>query len=454
MPTLQLATDSLPTTRLRTVLVWLTIFVLTVAYYLIEHTNTQISSLNAFQVTGEQLSERFAEGDAGRRFAIPMIAAYGVFLMLLPGGYRLKLDSRLGWLLLGYLTWCGLSIVWSVEPSLTLRHFTVLLFCSIAALGIAKQLTLHDLCVVTLAVTAILIFNGVRTELALGTFHPLSPEYRFAGTVHPNVQSPYCATMAIAAGFLASRAQRGKLLLWGLCLAALVLLWLTKSRTVCAALLVAVLAYRAINVSWTKRILIVSTIVFAASAITFTGMLFGFNLIDRAANVILIGREDEAESLSGRVPLWEALLPHAEERLLFGHGYLTFWSPKRIDNFTQTFQWTVPDGHCAYLDTILDLGIVGAGLCLVVLTSAIGEVGHRYRFAGELGYGFLLVLLVCRSLNGVLESAFTSPNNFCAFVMVCGLAHLGYCHQAVPVESASGAAVPALPVELVQELRV
>ena len=45
---------------------------------------------------------------------------------LADGGWN---SARLGWLLLGYLAWCGLSILWSENLPLTIRHFSVLLFC-------------------------------------------------------------------------------------------------------------------------------------------------------------------------------------------------------------------------------------------------------------------------------------------------------------------------------------
>src|SRR5262249_43071117 len=157
-----------------------TIAVLTLSFFLIEHFNSQVSSLQAFTVTGDEMAERAAEGDLGRRVAIPIIGLYGVLLLLWRRGQRLRIQNPTGWLLLAYGAWCGLSFFWSEDPSMTLKHFAVLVFCSLGALGIARQLTLRDLCWITLIVATLLILNGVRTEIALGTFQPLSREYRFA----------------------------------------------------------------------------------------------------------------------------------------------------------------------------------------------------------------------------------------------------------------------------------
>lgn len=115
----------------------------TCAFYLIEHKNPE-----AFVGTPSELAAKMADGDTGRRLAIPALGLFGVLLLLRRDGSRLELRSHLAWLLLGYLTWCGASFLWSTEPPLTLRHFTVLLFCSIGALGVARQVTLRDLCLI------------------------------------------------------------------------------------------------------------------------------------------------------------------------------------------------------------------------------------------------------------------------------------------------------------------
>ena len=45
----------------------------------------------------------------------------------------------------------------------------------------------------------------------------------------------------------------------------------------------------------------------------------------------------------------------------------------RIESFPESFDWAVPDGHCEYLDTLLDLGVIGAALCAATLFTGIRE---------------------------------------------------------------------------------
>ena len=176
-----------------------------------------------------------------------------------------------------------MSVLWSENPSLTLRHFGVFLLCGVGALGIARQLAPRDLCLVALGVTSILVANGVRTEIALGTFPAVFlgvPFRRHAASEPAGLLLPL---MALSAAFLASSAERGRALLWLLCAVAVVLLLLTKSRTACEAFLAGLLAYGWLAASSRNKA------IFAAGALSFAGTfvlaaaLLGSDFASRAA---------------------------------------------------------------------------------------------------------------------------------------------------------------------------
>lgn len=430
-------TSTLPQTRSRLAMIVLTIVALTVVFFEIEHNNPEASLQATFTQSGDDFADRSAAGDPVRRLAIPALGLFGGLLMLRRDGWRFGVESRLGWWLLAYFVWCGATVIWSEDRALTIRRFSVLMFCVAGALGIARQVSLGELCLISLAVTTILLANSLRTELALGTFHPFSAEYRFSGTVHPNAQAPNCALMALAALFLARSAPRGRLLFWALFLIAVVLLVLTKSRTVCAAMSVGLAVYLLLGSSWTYRVVALTVALWLACSVGLLACVADANIERKIVNAVLIGRQDEAESLSGRIPMWRDIAPHIAERLFIGHGYQTFWSPQRIESFSRNFQFTIPDGHCAYLDAALDLGLIGALICMAAVVIGVREGARRYLATGYLGYGFLFALFTCRSLNALLESNFAVPTNLVPFVMVAGLLQLAFCHERV-------GAVPAL----------
>ncbi len=84
--------DSWPASRGRTAILWTTIGVVAVCFYFIEHRNSLVSSLEAFTVSGEQMTEQAAEGDLGRRVVIPLLGLYGARCCCCPAG----IDS--GWI--------------------------------------------------------------------------------------------------------------------------------------------------------------------------------------------------------------------------------------------------------------------------------------------------------------------------------------------------------------------
>lgn len=406
---------------------WLTIALLTTMFYVIEHRNGEVTSRDAFALSGEDMAAKAADGDPARRLAIPVLGLFGAGLLIRRAGYHLELRSPLGWLLVGYLVWCCVSILWSAEPRLTIKHVTVLVLCGLAILGIAKRLCLRDLWTIALGVTAILVLNSLYFEVSTGRFRPWDSAYRFAGALHPNVQAPYCAVLAISAAATYRYVQRAHLLLGLLCVAAIVLLVLTKSRTACAALLVGVGLYAWFAVTWRTRVLASTAALTIVAGLLFGGALLRGGVGREASNVALIGRHEESESLSGRVPFWTELLPHVQRHAIFGHGYRTFWSGERIGSFSQAFEWTVTDGHSAYLDTILDLGIIGCAIFLGVMLAGIGEALRRYSIVGDTEYGLVCSLLSTRVLTGALESALITPTSFVTFIVACFVAHLGFC---------------------------
>ena len=235
------------------------------------------------------------------------------------------------------------------------------------------------MCVIALGVTSLLVFNSVCTEIALGTFRPWTAEYRFAGTLHPNVQAPYCATMALAAACLARTAPRGRFLLLALCLAAVTLLLLTKSRTVCGVCAAGLIIYLFSGVTWTRRVVTGSFVASVICLAAYVGALVGAEVESQAANVVAIGRLEESGQLSGRFPLWGELLPYLQEHPILGHGFQTFWDPERIADFSHAAQWTVTDGHSAYLDTTLDLGLIGLALFIPAIVAGIIQAQRAMR---------------------------------------------------------------------------
>lgn len=103
-----------------------------------------------------------------------------------------------------------------------------------------------------------------------------------------------------------------------------------------------------------------TTLLVAATLILIYGIvtpfLGGLSVIDPSA---AMGRE---ENLTGRTEIWATLIPFAMQNLFIGHGYGGFWTPEIV-------AMTSTHAHNGYLDTILDLGLIGLVFISIFLIS-------------------------------------------------------------------------------------
>jgi O-antigen ligase len=111
-----------------------------------------------------------------------------------------------------------------------------------------------------------------------------------------------------------------------------------------------------------KRGKIVSASLFKTAAVvlivygTITPFLGKLGFLDISSN---FGRD---ETLTGRADIWAFLIPYALKKPLLGHGFGGFWT-------TSMREMTSSHAHNGYLDTILNIGIVGLILFSIYILS-------------------------------------------------------------------------------------
>lgn len=88
----------------------------------------------------------------------------------------------------------------------------------------------------------------------------------------------------------------------------------------------------------------------------------------------LIGRD---ETLSGRTHLWDLALASGKKRFLIGAGYRAYWTESGAsDIYTQTSLGgrSLGNGHNGYLDTWLELGMIGFSAFLLLLVTVLVRI--------------------------------------------------------------------------------
>ncbi len=114
-------------------------------------------------------------------------------------------------------------------------------------------------------------------------------------------------------------------------------------------------------------------------------------ILDVKSTVLeLLGRDP---SLTGRHGIWEALLKEDVNPVL-GSGMYSFWIGDKVGRLSAGYNFALNEAHNGYLDLYLNVGLVGLGLFIIVMASAIKRAIQELRCGGlDKGEGFRFVML-------------------------------------------------------------
>jgi exopolysaccharide production protein ExoQ len=405
-------------------LLWLTIIVVGAVFFASTH------SLSLSGAADWSPSEDWAEdvegglGQTVKMVSLSVLALLGAYLLVRRSDRTPYSGHMLAVLLLAYVASCAISIAWSVDATLTTRRAALLVVCCLAAIGVSKHFSMRDITMMALLTTTAYLAIGVCAEVASGTFRPWVADYRFAGTLHPNAQGVNCAVMCLAGAAMARVSPR----VTKLCLTAvaigLVFVLLTKSRMSLASLLVA--GGLAVAMKWSTRVKVAFflTGVAVICGMLLVGQFARFGAWDGLTQCVSLGRQEQMESLTGRLPLWNEISHYIDERPFFGYGYRAFWNREHtLAIAAATSGWQAPHAHSAYLDTALDIGIPAATLFAITVLFVAYRAATACRQTGDPACRFAYALLVFAICDSLLESNFIIPT-FAPFVAGCAALHI------------------------------
>ena len=131
-------------------------------------------------------------------------------------------------------------------------------------------------------------------------------------------------------------------------------------------------------------------------------------------------------TLTGRTPLWSLLLQAAQARPWFGYGYSTgFRDDVAAMVAGRSAYGYVPNAQNGYLDTALNVGLVGLALVLAGLATGFGRALRlAWRDPRGVAMAPLLVMLFIATMNAV-EAALVSANDLFVLLYVASAAVSG-----------------------------
>ncbi|TFI51776.1 O-antigen ligase family protein [Mastigocladus laminosus UU774] len=113
-------------------------------------------------------------------------------------------------------------------------------------------------------------------------------------------------------------------------------------------------------------------------------------------------------TITGRTIIWNVALTRFMEKPFLGYGRGAFWAPK--SNYAlETSQaigtgWVPPHGHNGFVDTALDVGLIGLGLflfCYFIAFARALKLGYASKKPEDI---WPLIYLIFLAINNVTES--------------------------------------------------
>lgn len=382
------------------------LFLLTV-FGAVEHdrlyANAQIATMDEKEIR-DLFIKQMESGSALRQVSLLAFGCLGVVGLASSREKPLNIRWSVFFPLLVLVALACASMLWTPQPLVTAKRLVVLLCVLTGCAGLARLLTPREFLGVSLATLMLFISGSVAIDIAAGG-RPWSGDYRFGGTLHPNAQATYCAILAIAASCLPVGFGRRWLKLVIIAFA-LGLIVLTESRTGLMAAIVALVLTWMVKLPpgmrWAGFSLGIAGVTLLLVAYYTIGSGARHSVIDTA----LMGRSQQAGSLTGRVPLWDELLDHAADKPLLGYGYEGFWTEKRIAQIMRSQGWSLQNAHNSYFEILLQLGYVGLFFAVWFLLAGTSSLAAATTLTRDSGYAFACGVVMFGMINSGLESLF------------------------------------------------
>ncbi|MEM6330602.1 MAG: O-antigen ligase family protein [Planctomycetota bacterium] len=350
-----------------------------------------------------------------RKLAFVLTAALGLYCVSTARRWFPPRIDPVMLLTVGLLLWVGATMLWSKDRGETGRELIRVGVYTFAVFALAMRFSPISICrIIVLSLSGSFAIACVW-ELAGGSFHPTGSDYRLTGSLHPNSLSRHALIAGIGAtAFWAAGGEHRKK--WLIILvAAVVVILLTKSRTSLATFLCGVgmvfFAGRPV-----RRLVLPAALactVLAAGCLAFA--VGGRAINKRAANITSLGREDQSSALTGRLPLWSLLMKESAGRHLQGAGFGAFWNVRQTERVGDKLLWYPRHAHSAYVETVLNIGVIGLAITLVLALTTLSKSFWLVNATGAVEYRIFAGIVTAGLINGLAEAAFVMPRDLAIF---------------------------------------
>ncbi len=362
----------------------------------------------------DSLMSRVGEGRTARQVAFLALGALGIVGLIVRPNRSLSIKLSYAYPVALFVAWSIASVLWSGDLAFSGKRIVAFICMALAVTALVRHFTLSDIARLAFLCSGIVLLLGVAAEFANGFRYESFSRYRFAGTLHPNHAGINASILALSALYLA-RAQSRKFLLIALVAAAVIVM--TRSRMALGGAAVGAIVLLILTMS-TRRAVMMGLL--TAWIVSLGATLYSLNLLPPVWEALLLGRSDSSvRTLTGRTEIWGYAIDKANQNpdwLLIGFGYKGFWTRENTLGVSERVGWTISEGHSAYLDTMLEVGLVGVSLYAIILVAGLLRWSIAARLLRSPACAFAASLLAFTIVHGLIESAMIDPTMPSLFV--------------------------------------
>jgi O-antigen ligase len=317
---------------------------------------------------------------------------------------------------------CLASIFWSFDPIITAKRDIILVSC----LGFAYYMVarydmievIHRLGISILSSLIISAFVSVLLP-SIGSITPTHPGSWNGVFIHKNVLGWATVLCSVVYAWRYSVEPNRRI---GHALTIIFILFIavmSQSKTGLLGSIIAIMLYaimRYVRIPGLLRLWIIYVIILM---ITFVATILGLFWTEI---LTALGRDP---SLTGRIPIWSALIQLWTTHFFLGYGYSAFWIYWNPDAqlIWSTFGWTVPEAHNAYIDMAIQLGAVGLALSIWILLGVVARSFHLIINERHIWSSFIFVYSASLVVTNMTETMLFRPGDIhCALLSLCYLA--------------------------------
>jgi O-antigen ligase len=330
--------------------------------------------------------------------------------------------------LLVYAAFAGASVLWAFRPELSFIRFTqqvmiliTIMLPAVLAVQTADMMRSLFLCFAFGSILNVLLLNG--SQLYVNNV-PVGYQGYLAGK---NALGQFAAVAFLLALYeMLYRNHRRALGIIVVVVAGILLFFSNSKTSIAFAIFAPLLAGFTLMTRKTMRI--------SPAIVPFIIITLSVFFRDRVS-WYLFGDV----TLSGRTFIWDFVVYEIKRSPLLGWGYQSFWLVGRdAPSIVEAPGWVknMPNAHNGYLDTMLEMGLVGFAFLVIFIMAtlhAIGRVADRDAARAWL----MLSLAIFIIFHNLLESTWMHGGDLLWVVFLVVAAEIGRCWRSTRVISGS-----------------